>query len=85
MGGQYCYETYWKRRGHSLARDCYFGESASAFIKLAKAFGYTPVWSNTINLMWVQIDQAIELNMIIPSVESFPGPYTRLLHPDCNG
>ena len=29
-------------------------------------------------------DQAIELNMIIPSVESFPGPFTRLLHRDCN-
>jgi len=42
--------------------DCYFGASASAFIKLAKVFGYTPVWSNTVNLMWVQIDLAIELN-----------------------
>ena len=65
--------------------DCYFGASASAFIKLARVFGYTPVWSNTVNLIWIQIDQAIELNMMIPSVESFPGPYTRLLHPDCNG
>ncbi|KAL9188778.1 hypothetical protein ACHAXT_007156 [Thalassiosira profunda] len=64
--------------------DCYFGASASALIALARVFGYTPFWSNTVNLMFVRLDQATELGMIIPAVESFPGPYTRALHSDCN-
>ena len=64
--------------------DCYFGASASALIKLAGVFGYTPVWSNYANLMFVRLDHANELNMIIPSVLNFPGPYTKELHHDCN-
>lgn len=64
--------------------DCYFGASSSALIKLAKAFGYTPVWSNTVNLIFVRLDHAVELNMMIPSEESFPGPWTRKLHGPCD-
>lgn len=72
-------ETRW--RG-----DCYFGASAKALITLAKAFGYTPVFSNHVNLMFVQLDQALELGMHIPSIENFPGEKdNRPLHSNCSG
>jgi hypothetical protein len=64
--------------------DCYFGASASALIKLARVFGYMPVWSNLVNLMFVRLDHAKELNMILPSALNFPGPYTKALHRDCD-
>ena len=41
--------------------DCYYGASARAFISLAKAFGYAPVFANTVNLIFVRIDKAVSL------------------------
>lgn len=65
--------------------DCYFGVSAPALIHLMQAFGYTPVFSNDINLMFVQVKQALELGMMIPSIDRFPGPRAGALHPGCSG
>ena len=65
--------------------DCYFGVSALGIIYLAKAFGYTPVFSNSINLIFVQIDEALEKNMIIPSPDNFPRMHPTKLHPNCSG
>jgi len=65
--------------------DCYFGASAMAFIALSKAFGYIPVFSNGVNLIFVRLDQALELEMIIPSVDNFPGPYAWAIHRNCYG
>ena len=63
--------------------DCYYGASAKAFISLMKAFGYSPVFANTVNLIFVRIDKARELGLALPSPEIFPGPLVRALHPDC--
>lgn len=71
-------KLYWKG-------DCYFGVSAPALIHLVQAFGYTPVFSNDVNLMFVQLDQALELGMMIPSIDRFPGPAERVLHRSCSG
>lgn len=65
--------------------DCYFGVSGTALISLVQAFGYTPVFSNHVNLMFVRLDQAQELNMIIPSIENFPDPDPTPLHSACDG
>jgi FkbM family methyltransferase len=65
--------------------DCYFGASAHAMILLMQAFGYTPVFSNDVNLMFVQLEQALNLDMMIPSIDRFPGPLARLLHANCSG
>lgn len=71
-------DTYWQR-------DYYFGASAPALIMLAQAFGYTPVFSNKVNLFFVRLDQAKSLNMLIPSVDNFPRIYPTSLHEDCSG
>lgn len=65
--------------------NCYFGASAMALIRLVEPFGYIPVYSNDVNLIFVRLDQAQKLGMIIPSVENFPGPYARALHRGCPG
>ena len=70
--------THWKG-------DCYYGVSARALIHLMQAFGYTPVFSNHANLMFVQLNQALELGMMIPSIDRFPGPKARALHNGCSG
>eukprot|EP00804_Cyclotella_cryptica_P029261 CCRYP_011681-RA/>CCRYP_011681-RA protein AED:0.04 eAED:0.04 QI:0/0/0/1/1/1/2/0/314 len=62
---------------------CYYGASTKAFIALGQAFGYTPVFANTVNLIFVRIDKAQELGLLLPSVDIFPGPYVRALHGDC--
>lgn len=72
---------YWGKGGAT----CYFGASGLAMVSLAKAFGYTPVWHNFANIIFVQLDQAKKLNMIIPSSDNFPGPYAMPLHPPCSG
>ena len=64
--------------------NCYFGASATALIKLAAVFNYTPVWANYVNLIFVRIDQATEMGMIIPAVENYPGPEHRALHAGCS-
>ena len=64
--------------------NCYFGASSTALIKLAAVFGYTPVWANYVNLIFVRLDQATEMGMIIPAVENYPGPEHRSLHSDCS-
>ena len=71
-------EVFWKG-------DCYMGASAMAMINLAKEFGYTPVFSNLVNLIFVRLDQAQELGMIIPSVNNFPSPFAFALHGNCSG
>ncbi len=71
-------KLYWKG-------DCYFGVSAPALIHLMQAFGYTPVFSNDVNLIFVQLDQALELGMLIPSIDRFPGPAEHVLHKSCPG
>mmetsp|Transcript_8785 Transcript_8785/g.12468 ORF Transcript_8785/g.12468 Transcript_8785/m.12468 type:complete len:367 (-) Transcript_8785:178-1278(-) len=65
--------------------DCYFGASALGMIYLAQAFGYTPVFSNYCNLIFVRLDQALEMNMIIPSINNFPRPQQTNLHMNCPG
>lgn len=70
---------------HWNNKDCYFGVSAPALIHLMQAFGYTPVFSNDVNLMFVQLNQALELGMMIPSIDRFPGPNARALHGGCSG
>ena len=65
--------------------DCYFGVSAPALILLMQAFGYTPVFSNDVNIMFVQLSEALELGMMIPSIDRFPGPKARALHGSCAG
>ncbi|KAL7500432.1 hypothetical protein ACHAWT_008906 [Skeletonema menzelii] len=65
--------------------DCYFGVSAPALIHLMQAFGYTPVFSNDVNLMFVQLNQALDLGMMIPSIDRFPGPSERVRHAGCSG
>merc|ERR1712238_106180 len=42
--------------------DCYFGASAKAIIYLVQAFGYTPVFSNHVNLIFVRLAQALHHN-----------------------
>ncbi|KAL7477644.1 hypothetical protein ACHAW6_003443 [Cyclotella cf. meneghiniana] len=68
---------------YSWSGNCYYGASANAFIALAQAFGYTPVFANTVNLIFVRIDKAQELGLLLPSVDIFPGPFVRALHSDC--
>jgi hypothetical protein len=70
---------------YSWQKDCYFGVSAKALILLAKAFGYSPVFANTVNLIFVRIDKAEELGLALPSPDIFPTPLSRALHPDCPG
>ena len=65
--------------------DCYLGASTKAIISLVEAFGYTPMFSNNVNLIFDQLDQSVEMGMIIPSVETFPGPMAMSLHIDCPG
>lgn len=65
--------------------NCYYGASAEAFFLLAKVFGYTPVWGNTVNLIFVRKDIAIDMGLAIPPVENIPGPWVRALHHECNG
>ena len=69
-------ENLWKA-------DCYYGASARAFISLARAFGYAPVFANTVNLIFVRIDKAEELGLSLPSPDIFPGPLVRALHHNC--
>jgi hypothetical protein len=71
--------------GHNWKHDCYMGASAAAIIMLGKVFGYTPVWSNTVNLIFVRLDLAVELGLSIPSVQNFPGPWPQRVHADCQG
>ena len=66
-------------------KDCYYGVSAMAMIHLVQAFGYTPVFSNNVNLIFVRLDQAHELDMMIPSRDNFPGPKAEILHSSCSG
>lgn len=66
--------------------NCYFGASAKAITSLVQAFGYTPVFSNDVNLMFVRLDQATELAMVIPSIDNFPGPaLPKAQHKNCSG
>lgn len=75
-----------KERSVHWGGDCYFGASSPAIIRLVGAFGYTPVWSNNVNLMFVQKSQAKELGMIIPSLDRFPPVLKNgTIHSDCKG
>ena len=62
---------------------CYFGASALAFIELVKVFGYTPVFPNHVNLIFIQTNHARDRRLMIPSVDSFPGLTPTLLHSPC--
>jgi hypothetical protein len=73
------------KEGNAWKADCYFGVSAMALISLVELFGYTPVFANHVNFIFVRLDQAQELGMIIPSVDNFPGPFPRVLHRGCSG
>jgi hypothetical protein len=73
--------------------DCYQGASASALIMLGQVFGYTPVWSNGINLIFVRLALAHRLDLAIPPPQKFPTPggiasvdnrRTGLVHADCS-
>jgi len=66
-------------------KDCYFGASALALINLSKVFRYTPVFSNNVNLIFVDLQKANNLEMMIPSVQNFPGPYAMAIHRSCSG
>lgn len=66
-------------------KDCYFGASALALMRLAEPFGYAPVFSNRVNLIFVRADQARDLGMVLPSAENFPGPWPTQLHLGCSG
>ena len=59
--------------GHYWKHDCYMGASAAALIMLAEVFGYTPVWSNSVNLFFVHLDAALQEGSLIPSIQNFPG------------
>jgi len=71
--------------GHYWKHDCYMGASAAALIMLAEVFGYTPVWSNSVNLFFVRLDAALQEGLLIPSIQNFPGPWPRRVHANCNG
>jgi hypothetical protein len=66
-------------------QDCYFGASALALTKLAQAFGYTLVFSNGTNLIFVQTHQAQQLGLLLPDMESIVPPKETLIHPTCSG
>jgi hypothetical protein len=66
-------------------KDCYFGASALALTKLARAFGYTLVFSNSVNLIFVQTQQAQQLDLLLPDMESIVPPKEQLLHTPCSG
>ena len=71
--------------GHYWKHDCYMGASAAALIMLAEVFGYTPVWSNSVNLFFVRLDATLQEGLLIPSIQNFPGPWPRRVHANCNG
>lgn len=68
----------------SWKADCYFGASARAMKDMAGAFGYTPVWSNGINLIFVRLEIAQEMKLQIPNSENFPDPLEPMLHASCD-
>lgn len=70
-------EYWWKG-------DCYFGVSYQALVKLAIAFGYTPVFANGVNIVFVRIVMAKALGLLIPHVDNFPGPLEQALHRPCS-
>ncbi|EJK61162.1 hypothetical protein THAOC_18395 [Thalassiosira oceanica] len=88
FGSQWSVSTIAKPMGKEeevrWRNDCYFGASAMALINLNKAFGYTPVFSNHVNLIFVNVDLAQELDLALPSVENFPGPKPLKLHGGCS-
>ena len=40
---------------------------------------------NTVNLIYVRKDIAIDMGLAIPHVENIPGPWVRALHSECSG
>ena len=64
--------------------DCYYGASAKAFLSLLRGFGYAPVFANTVNLIFVRVDVALQLGLSLPSPDIFPGLLPRALHRDCS-
>mmetsp|Transcript_10852 Transcript_10852/g.16189 ORF Transcript_10852/g.16189 Transcript_10852/m.16189 type:complete len:340 (+) Transcript_10852:154-1173(+) len=92
FGADWAVSTIAKPVGHESRKsvgwangDCYLGASAPAFFLLAKEFGYTPVFSNRVNLMFVPIGQAADLGLAIPSPQNFPDPGPTRIHKDCSG
>lgn len=71
--------------GHYWKHNCYMGASAAALIILADAFGYVPVWSNHVNLFFVNLVLALKEDLLIPALQNFPGPHPRRLHSNCDG
>lgn len=69
----------------SWQHDCYFGASANAIIQMADAFGYKPVWSNSINLIFVRVEIALAMKLRIPNPDNFPDPLEPSLHSSCDG
>jgi len=71
--------------GHYWKHNCYMGASAAALIMLADVFGYVPVWSNHVNLFFVNLALALKEDLLLPSVQNFPGPHPRRIHSNCDG
>jgi hypothetical protein len=69
----------------SWQNDCYFGASAHAIIKMTDAFGYKPVWSNGINLIFIRVEIALGMKLQIPDPGNFPHPLEPKLHSSCDG
>ena len=56
-----------------------------AIIELVKTFVYAQVYLNDVNLYFVQLEQAQELEMQILAVDSFLVPTVMAWHQSCSG
>jgi hypothetical protein len=66
-------------------QDCYFGASASALKIIAAAFGYSRVWSNSINFIFVQTFMVRKMELLIAHAMHFPAdPFGTALHSPCS-
>eukprot|EP00978_Attheya_sp_CCMP212_P015665 scaffold40362_cov52-Attheya_sp.AAC.1 len=65
--------------------DCYFGASASAMTMLADAFRYALVFSNGVNLVFIDRDIAKKLSLILPDAASITPPIEYKIHQPCPG
>lgn len=73
------------RESEEFCRGCYFGSGASALNKLARAFGYILVYSNHVNLFFVQYEQAKNIGLAIPSFIDVVPPLEKKLNAALQG
>jgi len=68
------------RESEEFCKGCYFGSGSLALNKLARAYGYTLVHSNHVNLFFVQNHLALNLGLSLPSFNDVVPPLEKKIN-----